>query len=142
MSRQHLRIAREGGVIVVRDLGSRNGTQLRGLNLVGAIPVGDGLELTPGQGGAPPPLAVVGLRRRGDHRARAASVRRAPRTARASRGSRGSCATGSDAWIELVTEGRDAYIGEMSLVPTVTLLVGDVLACERGGAEVLRVVGE
>ena len=50
VSRQHVRIAREGGAIVVRDLGSRNGTQLRGMNLVGAIPVpAEGLELTLGK---------------------------------------------------------------------------------------------
>src|SRR6185295_13824426 len=50
VSREHLRISRdEKGNVVVRDLGSRNGTQLRGINLAGALDVKDGLELKLGK---------------------------------------------------------------------------------------------
>ncbi|MGD0528547.1 MAG: FHA domain-containing protein, partial [Polyangiaceae bacterium] len=40
LSRQHLVVARRGGDVVVRDLGSRNGTLLRGLALAGEATVG------------------------------------------------------------------------------------------------------
>jgi len=141
VSRQHVRIAREEGVIVVRDLGSRNGTQLRGLNLVGAIPVGDGLELTLGKEvrlRLSPSSAfdgAVAIELGGERYV-------APIGPARISGLPWELREGTDPWIELVTEGRDAYIGEMSLVAKVTLLVGDVLAAERGGAEILRVVGE
>lgn len=141
VSRKHVRIAREDGVIVVRDLGSRNGTQLRGLALVGAIPVGDGLELTLGKEvrlRLSPSSAfdgAVAIELCGERYV-------APIGPARISGLPWELREGSDPWIELVTGGRDAYIGEMSLVPAVTLLVGDVLASERGGPEVLRVVGE
>lgn len=141
VSRQHVRIAREDGVVVVRDLGSRNGTQLRGMNLVGALPVGDGLELTLGKevrlrlSPSSSFDGAVAIELGGERYV-------APIGPARISGLPWELREGSDPWIELVTGGRDAYIGEMSLVSTVTLLVGDVLACERGGAEVLRVVGE
>src|SRR6185369_10088663 len=49
VSRQHLRIYRENGEVLVRDLESRNGTQMRGVNLAGALAMHDGLELKLGR---------------------------------------------------------------------------------------------
>ena len=37
VSRQHLRIYREGDDVLVRDLSTRNGTQMRGINLAGEL---------------------------------------------------------------------------------------------------------
>lgn len=45
ISRQHLRLYREGGRAMVEDLGTRNGTTLAGARLHRGLPVGDGLEL-------------------------------------------------------------------------------------------------
>ncbi len=39
VSRRHLVLGRAGDAIEVRDLGSRNGTELRGMRIAGAIPV-------------------------------------------------------------------------------------------------------
>jgi pSer/pThr/pTyr-binding forkhead associated (FHA) protein len=49
LSRQHLTIARRGDDVVVRDLGSRNGTLLRGLALVGEAIVRDAIEVRLGK---------------------------------------------------------------------------------------------
>lgn len=49
VSRRHLRLARGAdGAPFVEDLGTPNGTRLAGARLAGAVPVGDGLEVTLG----------------------------------------------------------------------------------------------
>ncbi|HEY2366423.1 MAG TPA: FHA domain-containing protein [Polyangiaceae bacterium] len=142
VSRQHLRLAREGGTIVVRDLGSRNGTQLRGMNLVGVVPIPDSgaLELTLGKEvhvrierstilddaiaidlGSSTYVAPLG-------RARVPDL------------SWELCA-GDGGWVELACDGAPPYAGDVRLGERVTLLAGDVLASERGGPEILRVLG-
>ncbi len=145
VSRQHLRIAREAGAVVVRDLGSRNGTQLRGMNLVGAVPVpmseGESLELTLGK----------------EVRVRIAKSKAlddaftielgsgayvAPLGPARIPGTPWELTHGADGWIELVANGAPPYVGDVGLGERTTLLVGDVLARERGGAEVLRIVGD
>ncbi len=141
VSRQHLRIARENGVVVVRDLGSRNGTQLRGMNLVGAIPVGEGLELTLGKEVrlrvTPTPALedAVAIEVSGATYVAPLGTARIPDVP-------WQLVAGADAWIELVSSGAAPFAGDVALGDRTTLLVGDVLAGERGGAEVLRVVGE
>jgi len=50
-------------------------------------------------------------------------------------------ASGEGAWIELVARSP-AFFADVALADRITLLVGDVVASERGGPEVLRVVGE
>ena len=141
VSRQHLRIAREGGVVVVRDLGSRNGTQLRGMNLAGAVPVGDSIELTLGK--------EVRVRiARSDALDDAVTIELgqgnylAPLGRARIPGSPWELATGADRWIELVANGAPPYAGDVRLGERTTLLVGDLLTAERGGPEVLRVLGE
>ena len=144
ISRKHLRIAREGTAVVVRDLGTRNGTQLRGMNLVGAIPVppsGAPIELMLGkevrvivalassiEGGVTVELggdtflAPLG-------RARIAGVP-------------WELEMGADEWIELVANGAAPYLVDVSLAERSTLLVGDAVSAERGGPEVLRMASE
>jgi tetratricopeptide (TPR) repeat protein len=49
VSREHLKVKRDAtGVVVAEDLGTRNGTFLRGARLAAPVPVGAGLELTLG----------------------------------------------------------------------------------------------
>jgi hypothetical protein len=141
VSRAHVTLARRGDDVVVRDLGSRNGTLLRGLALVGEAVVGEGIEVKLGKevplvvrpstdlagamvleiGGArytaPLGPARLGI---GDWR-----VERAP-----------------DGWVELVTgDAPPAFLGPLQLATRVTLLAGDAIARERRGPPVV-VVGE
>lgn len=140
VSRQHVRIAREDGVVVVRDLGSRNGTQLRGVNVGGAIPVGDGVELTLGK--------EVRVRiGKAEHELEdsvtielGGATYVAPLGPARISGTAWTLEVGRDAWIELCARG--AFLGDMALAERTTLLVGDIVTSERGGPEVLRVVGE
>lgn len=141
VSRSHLRIARESGAIVVRDLGSRNGTQLRGMNVAGALPVGEGLELTLGKEVrvriSPSPTLEGGvfIELGGERYVAPIGTCRLPGLAWELR-------EGADAWIELCAKEGAAFLGEVSLTPETTLLIGDVITAERGGPEILRVVGE
>ena len=139
VSRQHLRISRQDGGVVVRDLESRNGTQLRGINLAGAIAVGDGLELKLGK---EVPLRIVPSARLpgaveisvsgetyfaclGPTRTPIAGVALAP---------------GSDGWLELVLDGVRTFVGDVELVPRTTLLVGDAITTTRGADALLRIL--
>ena len=141
VSRTHVRIAREAGVIVVRDLGSRNGTQLRGMNIVGALPVGDGIDLTLGKEvrvRVAPAQAMAGavtIEIGGERYVAPIGAGKLP-------GLGWELREGDGAWIELHCAEESAFFGDVSLVPVTTLLVGDVIAAERGGPEVLRIVGE
>ena len=147
LSRRHLQISRGPGTegFLVRDLGSRNGTQLRGLNLVHPLEVVGEMTLTLG-GEVPVRLTaspeipsalaieVAGtrylalLRQSGDIGEDALGIpgwglRRAP-----------------DGWVELeATHGAGAFAGHLALAPPVTLLRGDALSSERAGEVVLRI---
>ncbi len=144
VSRTHVRIAREGGAIVVRDLGSRNGTQLRGMNIVGALPIGEGLELTLGKevrvrlSPAPSFEGAIFIELSGERYVAPIG----PAKLLVANGRTWELTEGAGAWIELHAPEETAFLGGVSLVPVTTLLIGDVVAAERGGAEVLRVVGE
>jgi hypothetical protein len=140
VSRQHLRLSREGADIVVRDLESRNGTQLRGINLAGPLPVGEGLELRLGK---EVPLRVAPSKRLDG----AIEIDVAGEKYHASLGpSRTPLAgldlvVGADGWIELESHGTLTYVGEVELVPRATLLAGDAVSIQRGAEPILRVVG-
>ncbi|MCE9577924.1 MAG: sigma 54-interacting transcriptional regulator [Deltaproteobacteria bacterium] len=68
VSRQHARVTRRGGQIVVEDLGSRNGTRVNGEKIEGPQPVVAGDEIAVG-----PAVAVVGVASRLGRDARIAS---------------------------------------------------------------------
>ncbi len=140
VSRQHVRIAREAGAVVVRDLGSRNGTQLRGMNIAGAIPVGDGVDLTLGKEVRVRVAKVAGALEDAVTIELGGETYVAPLGRARIAGVPWELACGADGWIELVANG--AFLGEINLAERTTLLVGDVITSARGGAEVLRVVGE
>lgn len=140
VSREHLRVFREGDQVFVRDLESRNGTQLRGIALAGALPVGEGLELKLGR---EVPLRIA-------PRAElpgAVEIKVAGETYVATLG---PChlpvgglglAPGADGWVELVSEEHPVYLGNVELVPRATMLVGDALSTSRGAPPALRVLG-
>ena len=141
LSRQHLCIARRGSDVVVRDLGSRNGTLLRGLTLVGEATVGDAIEVRLGK---EVPLVVrpstelpgaVSLEIAGArYLAPLGPARLGVGAWRLERG--------PDGWVELVTDDDPpAFAGALRLATRVTLLRGDAMSEERGGPAVLRVEG-
>jgi hypothetical protein len=127
--------------VVVRDLGSRNGTLLRGLALAGEATVGDAIELRLGKevplAVRPAPelagwvaLEIAGAR----YLAPLGPARLGVGAWRLERG--------ADGWVELVTDDEPpAFAGALRLASRVTLLRGDAIAEERGGPAVLRVEG-
>lgn len=139
VSREHLVVKRQGAEVVVRDLESRNGTQLRGVNLAGALPVHEGLDLKLGK---EVPLRI-------------APSQRLPGAVEIDVGGRKYVAplgptrlpiagfelvAGADGWVELVSNGTHAYGGDVEWAPRATLLAGDTLATTRSGGPALRVV--
>ena len=139
ISRRHLALSRVDGVVQARDLGSRNGTVLRGLSIAGSVAVGDGVDLRLGKEvplRLTPSVEMPGAIEIDLGGARyLAPLGRARLAVGAWR-----VEQGSDGWLELVTEDAPpAFIGQVQLVARATLLVGDVIARERGGVAVLRV---
>jgi hypothetical protein len=141
VSRQHVAVARRGDQVVVRDLGSRNGTLLRGLALAGEAVVGDAIEVRLGK---EVPLVV-----RPSHELPGAVVLEvggaryvAPLGPALLGIGAWRLERGADGWVELVTDDAPAaFAGVLQLAPRVTLVAGDAIARERGGAPVLGVGG-
>ncbi|HZU85169.1 MAG TPA: FHA domain-containing protein [Polyangiaceae bacterium] len=145
VSRRHVAVARRGREVVVRDLGSRNGTTLRGLALTGEAPVGAGVELLLGgqvtmvvaPHGEPPgsvSIDVAGARWIAPLGPAMLGVGRwRLETAPAGDGLPAD-------WVELATD-RDpaAFAGGLELAPRVTLLAGDSFTAERAGPPVLEI---
>jgi hypothetical protein len=139
LSRRHVVVERRGDDYVVRDLGSRNGTSLRGLRLEGEAHVGEGLELK--LAGEVP----VSLRKTHDLGGALAVDLPAGRyvvplgPTRLPVG-RWRLERADDGWAELVTDDAPpAFAGALQLAPRVTLLVGDAIAAQRSGPAVLEV---
>jgi hypothetical protein len=142
VSRRHVAIARDGEAIVVRDLGSANGTLLRGMRIAGAVPIGDGVELRLGK---EVPMRVAPS----DEMQGAVAIDLAGERYVAPLGSarvgvgEWRLEMAADGWIELVSDGGPAAIVDgAALVTRASLLVGDAIARARGGEPVLRVLGD
>ncbi len=142
MSRAHLRLERIGGVAHVRDLGSRNGTRLRGVALAGAIRADEPMELI--LGGqvrvvlAPSTVLPGALRIEVGESVYIASIgeARIPNTP-------WRLGLAGDDWVELSTaDGTPALLGASEVASPVTLLAGDTFHLDRGGAAVLALVGQ
>jgi len=138
VSRRHVAIARRNGQVVLRDLGSRNATVLRGLALSGEALVGDGIEVRLGRD-------VQLIVRPASEIAGAVAIEIAGMRYIAPLGpamlgvGRWRLDRGDDAWLELATsDDPPAFAGAFRLGMSVTLLAGDVLSAERGGAPVLE----
>jgi hypothetical protein len=140
VSRQHVAVARGAdGAFVVRDLGSRNGTLLRGLALAGEALVGEGIELRLGkevplvvQPAAELPGAVALEIGGARYVAPLGPARLDVGAWRLERG--------EDGWVELATDDDPpAFIGVLQLSARITLLAGDAVAVARGTDPVLTV---
>ncbi len=140
VSRRHLSITREGTEFFVRDLGSRNGTQLRGLPVKGVLPVGEGLELRLGR---EVPVHLVPSRTVFG----ALEVDVAGQKITAAFGPAvldtgdWTLSEAADGLIELEAKAPTPFLGEVALGDGSTLLVGDGLSTERGGVPHLKVLG-
>jgi hypothetical protein len=141
LSRQHLAVARRGDDVVVRDLGSRNGTMLRGLALIGEATVGEGIEVRLGK---EVPLVVrPSTELPGAVSLEVAGARYVAPLGPARLGvGAWRLERAADGWAELTTDDDPpAYAGALRLASCVTLLRGDAISRERGGPAVLRVEG-
>lgn len=141
VSRTHLRLSRENGKPVVRDLGSRNGTQLRGMNVVGSLPVDAMLELTLGKE-VRVALSPSGVFEGAVQIELGGSVYIAPLGPAHVPGSALRVEEGEGRWVELVAPpDSPAILGETACAERTTVLRGDVFKTTRGGAPVLKVMG-
>jgi hypothetical protein len=140
VSRRHLGIARRGERVLVRDLGSRNGTTLRGLELGAEVPAEEALELRLGKEVvlrvAPAPEIP------GAMSIEVAGVRYIAPLGPATLGVGGwKLDRAQDGWIELTTGGMPpAFAGSLQLAAEITLLCGDSIAGERGGPPLVEVL--
>lgn len=148
VSRKHLSVSRAAGgtnaAVVMRDLASRNGVQLHGMDMTGDIPLGDGVDLRLGR---EVPIKVspsrvlagaVDIEVGGARYVAPLGVARLDALV----GSPWRLELGSDGWVELVTnDDAPPLEASVTLVPRVTLLAGDALSATRGGAVVLRMLG-
>jgi FHA domain len=141
VSRRHLLIARGGDAILVRDLESRNGTLLRGMRVVGAIPVAmaEGLELK--LGGEVPLHLSASSEIEGALAIEVAGSRYVAPLGPARLGvGAWRLETAPDGWLELVTDDDPpAYIGGVRIEARTPLLAGDAIAANRGEAGVFCV---
>jgi hypothetical protein len=138
LSRRHVRVARAGGEAIVQDLGSRNGTTLRGLPISDAVPIGAGVELRLGRD-----VSLV-VRPTADLPG-AVAIEVAGKRFIAPLGpamlgfGRWRLERSPDRWVELWTEDQPpAFAGSLHLTTRITLLSGDAIGDERGGPPLLE----
>jgi hypothetical protein len=139
VSRHHAVVARTQGEPVVRDLGSRNGTILRGLALVGEARVADGIEVRLGK---EVPLVVrPATELPGAVAIELAGTRYVAPLGPARLGvGQWRLERASDGWVELATDDDPPpFSGALQLAPRITLIAGDAIARERGGPPVFEV---
>ncbi len=140
VSRRHLSIHRQAGGVFVKDLSSRNGTQLRSLPLRGALPVGAGLELRLGR---EVPVRIAPSALLPD----AVDIEVAGERVTAPLGpirlgiGDWTLIEAGDGWLELAGRSPEIFMGDISVGTGATLLVGDAFGSERGGAPKLKVLG-
>lgn len=140
VSRRHVAIVPEAGQFVVRDLGSRNGTQLRGLPLRGALPIGEGLELTLGR---EVPLVLAPSRvLPGALDIEVAGQRVTTMFGRTTLGiGDWALVEAADGMLELSATFPTPFLAEVAMGDGSTLFVGDTFATTRGGSPALKVSG-
>ncbi|MGH7330438.1 MAG: FHA domain-containing protein, partial [Polyangiaceae bacterium] len=137
VSRRHLVVLRRNGAIIVRDLESRNGTTLRGMPIANEMPVGDGIELSLGN---EVPITITPCDDlEGAIAIEAAGTRYIAPLGAAKLGiGDWELACGEGDWLELRFARSPAFLGNVSLVSPVTLLVRDAIASERDAAPVFE----
>ncbi|WP_394847895.1 FHA domain-containing protein [Pendulispora brunnea] len=144
VSRRHLRIVREGGKhgeTFAMDLGSRNGTYLRGMRAAGKLSMGAGLELH--LGNEVPVRLTPSTQIAGAIVIEVAGRRYiAPFGAAPLPVADWQLDMGPGGWLELVSSGANAFLGDAALASRASLLAGDRIARTRGGPCVLEIAGE
>jgi hypothetical protein len=143
VSRRHLVLARgEGGAPCMKDLGSRNGTELRGMRVAGALPVpAAGLEV---KLGGEVPLRISRSEEIVDALVVDVSGSRITAPLGPARLGIGAwrLEAAPDGWVELVTDDAPpAYLAGAQIAPRTPLLAGDAITATRDGDVVLRVPG-
>jgi hypothetical protein len=140
ISRRHLVLARGAQGITARDLESRNGTELRGMRIGGAIPVPTDGELELKLGGEVPLRLSASDELPGALAIEVGGARYVAPLGPARIGiGEWSLAPAADGWLELVTSDDPvAYLGELRLDACTPLLSGDAIAAGRGTEVVLR----
>lgn len=138
VSRRHLEFERtDGGDPVVRDLGGKNGTTLRGAR-VETLPVGIGLDLLIGNA---LPLKVRPADRGGLIVELPGRVVWLPLGPIELGPRRAAIENTQDGWLELrLPRGQHLILGDLRVEGALQLLVGDELFDAHGGALLLRVV--
>ena len=137
VSRRHLVFSRRPDGIVLRDLGSHNGTTLGGTRLAGEVSLGDALELR--LGGEVPLVARPAIELPGSVAIEVSGVRYVAPLGPARLGIgrwrlERSVVRGIGNWVELVTDDQPpAFAAGLRLVARVTLLAGDAISADRDG---------
>lgn len=137
VSRRHLLIRASTSGVAVEDLGSRNGTHLRGVRIAERLELGAGeAELTLGKDVAlslgPSEVFVDGVRV-----AVAGQLVHAAVGGGRLRAAPWELALGSDGWLELRSQSGTAFRAGTAMAPSATLLDGDRIATARDGAALL-----
>jgi hypothetical protein len=139
VSRRHLAIERRDGEVRVRDLGSHNGTHLRGAPMQGEAKMGLGIELR--LGGEVPLVVRPAEEWPGAVSIEVAGVRYVAPLGDARLGVGAWRLECPDEWVELVTDDAPpAFAGGLRLAPRIALIVGDALATAPNGPPALRLV--
>jgi hypothetical protein len=133
VSRAHLRIFRRDGAIYVEDLGSRNGTFLRGVRLAGAIPIHEPCELLIGN---EVPLRLAPREQPSSGIAIGVAGQDVFATLGAANLGGWRVVSGADNWVEL---HGDAYRGDLKMAPVIALLRHDAFSEARAGETIFRV---
>ncbi len=140
LSRRHLALERSGDGAIVRDLGSRNGTLLRGARLAGPLPVGSGLSLLLGgevKLEVSPSSELAGgwaVRVGGEDYIATFGAARLPFGG-------WTLDRAADGWVELIAEGgQPVFRGEMAMATRMTLMRGDRLSLTRGSPPSLEIL--
>lgn len=148
VSRRHLGFRRaEDGSVWVRDLGSRNGTQRGGLPVAGELPLTGPLTLTLGRE-VPVQLSLGGALGAAEGDAAFVQVQVPGIRAVLVLGERAELQGGwalsvEQEWLELHTPAHaPAFLDGLQLGTPTTLLTGDKIARERGGATHLQLQGD
>jgi hypothetical protein len=138
LSRRHAQLLRVDGHVVVSDLGSRNGTQLRGLDLAHPLRIDEAVSLTMG---ALVPLKLAPSELLPSATTIEVAGERYVATLGEARLGVGEweLSAAGDGWVELVTRGTPAFAAGMALADRVTLLRGDAVSSQRDGSTELRV---
>jgi len=139
LSRNHLLVCRRDASVVVRDLGSRHGTEMRGLALGGDVTVGDGVEVRLGRAvtvtltPAPEIPGAIAIT--------LGTLRYVAPLGPAAVGvGRWQIDRGPDDWVELSTgDDPPGFSGALRLWPCATLLVGDAVGAARDGKPVVTI---